>query len=291
VRSPLFLRGKGAVIPGINVRQATSVIDLLPSLAELCNLSAATGKPLDGISFAPWLKNPEKSVTERLIINHWGKKISVRSSRFRLDEQGRLYDMEQDFGQRLDVAAQHPDAVRRLRDAAERYRTDALAELPAADERPFVIAHPGHRFTQVPARDAQSVGGVKRSSRHPNDSYYTNWTTPDDRIYWNAEVAAAGRFEVTLYYTCPEKDVGSSVVLSCGADTLPFTVQEAHDPPLTGAAHDRSPRIESYVKDWKKAVIGEMALAQGAQRLELRAVNVPGSQVMDFRLLVFKRLD
>lgn len=291
VRSPLFLRWPGTVAPGITVRQFSSVIDLLPSLAELCTLPAATKKPLDGVSFAPWLKNPERSATDRLIVNHWGKNISVRSSRFRLDEKGRLYDMQKDFGQRVDVAAQHPDGVRRLAAAAERYRADALAELPAKDERPFVIAHPGHRFTQVPARDAQGVGGVQRSSRHPNDSYYTNWTNPDDRIYWNVEVAAAGRFEVTLYYTCPEKDVGSSVVLSCGAGALPFTVKEAHDPPLTGAAHDRSPRIESYVKEWKKSVMGAITLEPGPQRLEMRATHVPGSQVMDFRLLVFKHLD
>jgi arylsulfatase A-like enzyme len=290
VRSALFMRWKGAIKPGVEIRQLSSVIDLLPSLAELCGVTLQNKKPLDGRSFVRWLRNPQASTDDRLIVNNWRNRISVRSNRFRLDEKYRLYDMHSDFGQRIDIADQYPDVKRRLTQAADAYRAAVLTELPKEDKREFVIAHPGHSLTQVPARDARASGGVKRSCVHPNCSYYSNWTSTDEKIYWDVDVAAEGRFEVTLFYTCPAKDVGSSVVLSCGGSRLPFKMVEAHDPPLIGAEHDRFKRVESYVKDWKRVVIGAMNLRQGKQRLELCATEIPGSQVMDFRLLLFKRI-
>ncbi len=290
VRSPLMMRYPPVIRPGSAIRQITSVTDLLPTLAELCRVPLTMKRPLDGVSFVPWLRNPQADVSERLIVNNWRSKVSVRSQRFRLDDKNRLYDMQSDFGQRIDVSEKFPDEHTRLRTAAERFRREVYSELPEKDERPFVIAHPGHQYTQIPARDATGTGGVKRSSRHPNCSFFTNWTKREDQISWDVEVAAAGEFEVTLYYTCPVKDIGSTVVLSCGTEILEFKVAEAHDSPLIGGAEDRDLRDESYVKDWNSTVVGTIRLAQGVQQLRLQAVTIPGAQVMDFRLLLLKRL-
>ncbi|MDA3926662.1 MAG: N-acetylgalactosamine 6-sulfate sulfatase, partial [Kiritimatiellae bacterium] len=217
--------------------------------------------------------------------------IWVLTQRLRLDKNNRLYDMQNDFGQRTDVSQKFPAEKKRLKAAAEKYRTEVLSELPQKDQRPFVIAHPGHEYTQMPARDAYGVGGVKRSCKHPNCSYYTNWTQTADCICWDVDVVKSGRFEVMLYYTCPAKDIGSSVTLSCGDSSLKFKISEAHDSPLIGAEADRIPRWESYVKDWKKISIGEINLTAGKACLKMQATDIPGSQVMEFRLLLFKRVD
>jgi hypothetical protein len=142
----------------------------------------------------------------------------------------------------------------------------------------------------VPARDGYGVGRVKRSSKHPNCSYYMNWASTEDQICWDVDVVESGSFEITLYYTCPEKDVGSAVTLSCGESRLQFKISEAHDSPLIGAKEDRIPRGESYVKEWKEISIGTINLAKGQQLLKLQATEIPGAQVMDFRLLLFKRV-
>ena len=131
------------------------------------------------------------------------------------------------------------------------------------------------KVTQIPARDAYGVGGVKRSCKFPNCSYYTNWTQKADSICWDVDVVESGRFDVTLYYTCPEKDVGSSVTLSCGESALDFKISEAHDSPLIGGKEDRIPRWESYVKDWKVVSIGEIDLKKGKATLKLQATDIP----------------
>jgi uncharacterized protein YceK len=55
--------------------------------------------------------------------------------------------------------------------------------------------------------------------------------------------------------------------------------------------HDRVERNESYVKDFKPLKMGTLHVEKGSGQLALRALDIPGSQVMDFRLLMFTRVD
>ena len=66
---------------------------------------------------------------------------------------------------------------------------------------------------------------------------------------------------------------------------------EAHDPPLVGMEHDYVERGESYVKDFKPLSIGQIHLPKGAGELTLQATNIPGEEVMDFRLLMLRRIN
>jgi acetamidase/formamidase len=55
--------------------------------------------------------------------------------------------------------------------------------------------------------------------------------------------------------------------------------------------YERVPRTNSYVKDFKPMEIGVMHLRKGQGELVLKAAEMPGDQVMDFRLLLFERLN
>jgi hypothetical protein len=69
-------------------------------------------------------------------------------------------------------------------------------------------------------------------------------------------------------------------------------VSEPNDPPLRGAEHDRVPRQgESYVKDFKPLRLGTFELVKGRGPLTLRALSVPGKQVMDVRSVVLTLLN
>ena len=100
----------------------------------------------------------------------------------------------------------------------------------------------------------------------------------------------SGIFEVELFYTCPVEDVGSSLQLSFGKNKLTGKITEAHNPPLKGMENDRDIRTESYVKDFKRVIIGKIQLEKGMGKLTLKATDIPGSQVMDFRLLMLKKI-
>ncbi len=93
-----------------------------------------------------------------------------------------------------------------------------------------------------------------------------------------------------LYYTCPEGDVGSTFQLLVGDSQLQTKITEAFDPPLRGMDEDLTPRMESYVKDWKAMEMGTIDLSSGTFDMSLKALDMPGKSVMDFRLFLFERL-
>ncbi|MCB1122768.1 MAG: N-acetylgalactosamine 6-sulfate sulfatase, partial [Verrucomicrobiae bacterium] len=143
-------------------------------------------------------------------------------------------------------------------------------------------------MTQLPARDGIEHGTIKRSNKFPNSSYFLNWTDEGDSITWDVQVAQAGKYEVTLYYTCPAKDLGSTIELSMGNSKLRAKITEAWDPPLIGAAEDKVVRVESYEKDFKPVMIGTIDLPKGDGVLALTAPEIPGDQALEFRLLTLR---
>jgi arylsulfatase A-like enzyme len=290
VRSPLIANWQGTFKPGKRIKQIAGVIDLLPTLTDLTGINYTSKKPLDGISLKTLLLEESPKWEERYVINHWKGKTSIRSQQYRMDYDGKLFDMVNDPGQNKDISAEQPEISNQLSMAKEDWENQVLSELTAEDLRPFPIGHPDYSFTQMPARDASASGAITRSDNSPNCTYFTNWCSTTDSIFWNAEVLESGNYEVELYYTCKKEDLGSTFQLSFGENKLTGKITEAHDPPIKGMENDRILRTQSYVKDFKKITIGIIYLQKGTGMLTLKANEISGSQVMDFRLLMLKRI-
>ena len=286
VRSPLLIRWAGKIAPGTTVRPIAGAIDLLPTIAELAGVPIPAGRPLDGVSFKGALRGGSEGPGDRMLLSHWAGKFSVRSQRFRLDAAGKLYDLPADPGQDRDVSKEHPEEVARMTKALEKWK----AEMPLGkDDRPFPVAS---AITPLPARDGMPGGGVKRSAKAPNCSYFTNWTRPEDRITWDVEVSAAGRYDVVVYYACAKEEVGSTVELSFRGSRMEATVTEPHDPPAYGPEKDRADRgSESPVKDFKPWRMGSIELPAGRGPLTLRALKVAGTRVMEVRQVELLRTE
>jgi arylsulfatase A-like enzyme len=288
VRSVCIVRWPGRIRSGHQVSQIAGAIDLLPTLAELCNIPVVSKKPLDGISVARSILTTQKTDEARKIFSHWRGKVSLRTQQFRLDNNGQLFDLAADPGQRKDVSTQHPALARELTNDVKAWKAELLPGLEN-DKRGFVIGHPDTRFTQIPARDGKAHGNIKRSNRFPNCSYFTNWTSTDDKITWDVEVGLTGNYEVELHYACPADDVGSKIELSCGHNRIIGTISKAHDPATLGAEHDRVKRQESYVKNFKPMKLGTLHLDKGQSTLTLKSLSKPGATVMEFRLMMLTR--
>jgi len=290
VRSPLLIQWTGTIEPGKNIKEIASAIDLFPTLTDLAGISYDSKKPLDGKSLLPLLIDSGDVWVDRLVYNHWGRRTSIRSQKYRLDFENKLFDMISDPGQYTDIGDEYPEVRDQLIEAKEKWQKDVLSELPEKDTRTFPVGHPDFKYTQIPARDGKTEGNIKRSNRYPNCSFFYNWTSIDDKIMWEVEVIESGEFDVTLYYTCKPENVGASFELSFNDNLITDEITEAHDPPLTGMENDRDIRIESYVKDFKPMKIGTIHLDKGMGTLSLQALNIPGAEVMDFRLMMFERV-
>ena len=294
VRVPFLIRWPGTVKAGTKIPHIAGAIDLLPTLTDLAGVSLTAGKPLDGRSLKPLLTGAKTDWPDRYIISYKGNKrapqVSVRNQHYRFGADQKLYDLRTDPGQAKPVA-DSPESravIRPMKKAAQKFLRETRA-LAGPDARPFPIG--GGKITHLPARDGVAHGGVTRSARAPNCSYFENWTKLEDRISWNVEVLATGEYEVVIHYTCPQASVGATFELSVNGTRLNGEVTEGHDPPLYGMESDRTPNRgnESYVKDWKTMTVGRIILEKGHGELALRALEIPGKEVMDVRLIVLNK--
>ena len=298
VRSPLFIRWPRKIKRNIEIKQIASVTDLLPTLAELCNVKLKSDNLLDGMSLKPYLLDGEAKTNDRVIVNHWKKKISIRTQRYRLSHDNQLFDIENDPEQRKNIAKSKPNLFQKLKTKADAYREEIRGY--DNDQRPFIVGHPDFEFTQIPARDGIPSGEIKRSNRFPNCTYFYNWVREEDSISWDVSIPAEGEFEVEMYYACPKKDVGSEFEFRFtpnDATDDPQTIRVAgkitmaHDPPEFGAEQDRVTRIESYVKNFKPINVGKIKLPKAKGKLSLVATKKAGNEVMQFRLLMLRRMN
>jgi hypothetical protein len=155
------------------------------------------------------------------------------------------------------------------------------------DDRPFPVGY--SKLTWLPARDGRTAGGVRRSNQYPNSSFFTNWTSKDDEISWDAEVGTAGEFDVVVQYTCAAADTGSMIEMSFLETRASARVTTPHDPPLQGASNDRVVRIESYYKEFSPLSMGRVRLPKGRGKLTLRATEIAGKQVADILSVMLTR--
>ena len=243
VRSPLVIRWPGHIKPGTKIPQIAGAIDLLLTLADMADIPIKSEKKLDGKSVKPLLLADTTDWPDRMIFSHWSNRVSVRTQKFRLDNSNKLYDMTEDPGQQQDVSDDHPEVTRRLSEESAAWRAEMLPGLRDG-RRPFTVGYPEFPITHLPARDGVGHGKVKRSAGAPNCSFFTNWTSTDDRITWDVEVANAGRYEAVIYYTCPEEDLGSTIELSLGESRLRRKITMAHNPP-PGRCRRTAPGTES----------------------------------------------
>lgn len=146
-RAASFWRWPGTLTPA-PVASLAAHIDVLPTLAEIAGakLSAAVQQQVEGRSLVPLLQNPKAPWADRTLFTHLGRwpkgdhpntgkynMTAVRNTRWSLVNESRdntahwqLFDLSKDRSQQTDVSAQHPDVVRELSSAFERWWQECL---------------------------------------------------------------------------------------------------------------------------------------------------------------------
>ena len=288
LRSPGIIRFDKRIKPGTTIGNVTSAIDLLPTLLDLAGLQVDYRQPLDGTSIVPLLRGESANWKDRTMFSAWKQKASIRTEQYRMQLTGELYDIQADPRETIDLAKRRPEVAVELSKKLKKWIQETASE--PNENRPFTLAHPDAEFTQLPARDAVGHGGILRSNKFPNCSYFHDWRSIDDKITWDVDVLGDGEYEVDLYYAVDQADVGSTIELALGDAKITRTIDVANETPLIGHKEDRFERTEGYVKDWKSIRLGTMRVTRGRKTLQLRATDIPGNEVAQIRLLMFRRL-
>jgi arylsulfatase len=124
-RVPCFIRWPaGGLRPPCDLGELAEVQDLFPTLVDLCGLETPRGATFDGAGLAKLLQGKEDRLPDRMLVTQFSRMnapqpkkgdAAVLWQRWRLVQDKELYDLRNDFGQKNDVAADHPDVVAKMR--------------------------------------------------------------------------------------------------------------------------------------------------------------------------------
>jgi arylsulfatase B len=205
-RVPFFLSWPaGGLAGGHDISTLTAHIDLLPTLADLCQLNNR-GSRVDGRSWRPLLYGKDSEWQPRVVVvdsqreEHlvkW-KDAAVMTDRWRLvspttngdQTKIELYDIHADPGEASNVASSHPDVVRTLKAAYEDWWKEASA---LADGYVRIVL----------GNDRENPSRLNCMDWHGNDADLV-WnqkqirTAPVANGFWAVDISQSGRYRFEL---------------------------------------------------------------------------------------------
>lgn len=118
-RVPLFFKVPGMKKAGVQSKEAVSLLDIYPTLVDLCNLPEDS--KLEGNSLVPLIKKPQSSWDKPVLSTWYYKNHSVRSNDWRYihyrDGEEELYDHQNDPGEHINLAGdpKYTDVIENLK--------------------------------------------------------------------------------------------------------------------------------------------------------------------------------
>jgi arylsulfatase A-like enzyme len=207
-RVPFIIRWPNGNIPaGKSIERLTAHIDILPTLIELCGLSAPEAK-YDGASLRDLLYFDGSNWTERALIVEsqrvidpikW-RKCAVMTDRWRLINGNELYDMKNDPEQTNDIAGRYPDVLKRLRGGYEKFWNDVSRE---HDLTSYMVI--GSNHSQIVSLSSHDWLIDKLPPW--NQVHIKNGDVAEES-YWAIEVEQDGDYEISLRRWPVEADKG-----------------------------------------------------------------------------------
>lgn len=203
-RVPFFVHWPdGKMNNPLDVQPISHAVDILPTLIDLCGVSAPEGIDFDGQSIASLLRGtPDPAVkwNERILITDsqrvkdpimW-KSSSVMTSKWRLINGEELYDIKADPSQKSDVASAYPAEVRRLRDFYLGWWEELLPTFK--QDTAIYLGHPNENPARLTSHDWITTGSTPWNQAHIRKGL----DKPAVTGFWNVKVHQPGKYEIRL---------------------------------------------------------------------------------------------
>ncbi len=198
-RVPFFLHWpKGGFASGRDIDNITSYTDVMPTLMDLSGIKNTGKIEFDGTSLSPLLKGTAQKWPDRTLVADvqrgeflvkW-KQSSVMTKQWRLINGTELYDIQNDKGQKTNIAADHADVVEKLKAEYETWWKDVSRN--ASEYNRVIVGSPYEQLTTLTAHDLHQ------------EKDFPAWNQDMVRAgvgangFWAIEVASAGEYDVSL---------------------------------------------------------------------------------------------
>lgn len=185
------------------VKTLTHVVDIAPTLLELCGIEKDPAIKFDGLSIAPLLEGKTDGWKDRYVITDsqrvvdpikW-KKSSVMIQDWRLVNGTELYNIVEDPAQKDDLASKYPEKVELLRSYYDEWWNEL--EPTYAETAEFVLGSPKSKVVTLNGHDwiSKKLPPWNQSHIRGLDKFITD----DFDGYWAVEVETAGKYDLAFF--------------------------------------------------------------------------------------------
>jgi arylsulfatase len=135
IRVPFCLRYPALKKKNMDIKVAAAHIDILPTIANICNAKIPRDRKIDGVNLMPFITGGEKKITERSLFFYWTRhspelynNIALLKGRYKLvgntdidssAESFELYDIENDPGEKKNLVNEKNALAENLRTELE----------------------------------------------------------------------------------------------------------------------------------------------------------------------------
>ena len=220
-RVPMFIRWPdGKLEGGRDVETITSYVDVLPTLIDLCNVTAPKDVKFDGLSITPLLHGGQPEAwPDRILVTDsqrvkdpikW-RKSAVMTSTWRLNNGKELYNIKADPGQKRNVAAEYPRVVERLTDFYNQWWAEIEPSFQNATA--IYLGHPADNPARLTSHDWITTSSTPWNQSHVRRAMNGKGNTG----FWNVKVTEPGEYQFRLRRWPEEVDLPISASLAPGA--------------------------------------------------------------------------
>ncbi len=175
-------------------------MDVVPTLLDLCGVENKAGVKFDGVSIRRLLEGKGGNWPERILVTDsqrvrdpikW-RKSAVMTNQWRLVNGESLFDIKADPKQAQNVANQHPEVVKTLRDFYE----DWWADLEPSFKIPahIILGNPAENPATLTCHDWITDGSTPWNQNHVRSGL----DKPGTQGFWYVWVEQAGDYEIEL---------------------------------------------------------------------------------------------
>ncbi len=312
-RVPLFVRWPAAKWQPHVAKPITSHIDVYPTLLDLCGVTPPAGPKVDGRSLRPLLEGRDANWVERVLFTHnpideknkYPGAVRTQSHRLVREIKGpgggskakasddsatpwQLYDMENDSGQKTDIAKQQPELVTKLSKLYDDWFADISRD--GLQRFPIPVGHTEENPVTLHAPQAYFTKGLRFASGpgFAND-WLTGWTNAADKVWFEVDVTRGGNYAVEVNYVCSPESDDALVRVSAGTASVGAEVKGAPIREMPLAHRDEEGNARYRNREWAKVKLGRLKLEAGRTQITIEALAKSGALVMEFKSITLTR--
>lgn len=291
VRVPLFVRWPGHFPAGAKVGAQCSHVDLFPTFCDLAGVDVPNDRTIDGQSLVPLLTSGKGERHHEYVYHAWDRYFPNPDNRWSISDQRwkllcqvgkgvtgsrknwRLFDLQNDPGEKKNVVAKHPEISERLRTEFVRWFDD-VTDGVKYEPVPIPVGHPAEPLIEIQPSWATWHGkNIEYVFRGYDWDTIEGWKTPGEHADWKLDVLRGGRYSVELSYGRFSRHKGT-LRMQVGDSALTC------NPPPTPTADV-----------FERVPIGTLDLKPGAAVLKAEVVDAQGDELLRLNRIFLRRLD